>query len=215
MCFNSAYLLFSFFFSPWTASLLGSAPVIMPPCRRAKRHLITGHSPDSCFDKGGGKGSVRVRSAEKGSPGITIWDVLGCTGNYTFSTSRILPAFRWKRWWAALTSTVGAAADSLSRASSLAGQMSISFFICPAGAVTTRERLVAAVGKIIHSGNKNNNIYLYRRLVSKRDYASITGHFRPLVICLHFHKDVYLSLQGMEASQHCSPVSNGDQSSGP
>lgn len=26
---------------------------------------------------------------------------------------------------------------------------------------------------------KNNHLYLYRGLVSKRNYASITGHFRP------------------------------------
>lgn len=94
------------------------------------------------------------------------------------------------------TSPVGAAADSLSGASrSLGLEISTSFFICPAGAVTTRETVLAAVGKIIHSAVKNNNLYLYRRLVSKRNYASITGHFRPLVICLRFHKNVYFSLR--------------------
>lgn len=53
------------------------------------------------------------------------------------------------------TSPVRAAADSLSRASRRLGwEISTSFFICPVGAVTTRETVLAAVGKIIHSDSK-------------------------------------------------------------
>lgn len=109
-----------------------------------------------------------------------------------------------------LTSPVRAEADSLSR--SLGWEISTSFFICQRVLSLPQKDLWLQSERSFIRAVKNNNLYyLPRGLVSKKKkkYASITGHFRPLVICLHFHKNVYLSLRGTEASQHCSQISNG------
>lgn len=95
-----------------------------------------------------------AHSAEKASPGISIPDVPGSTRNYTFSTSPSHLPFRGELQWVTLPSPVGAH-RLLGRASrSLGWEISISFFIGPAGAVASTERVLAAAGKIIHPGGK-------------------------------------------------------------
>lgn len=107
-----------------------------------------------------------------------------------------------------LTSPCGAEADSLSR--SLGWEINTSFFICWRVLSLPQKDLRLQSERSFIPAVKNNNLYYRSRgLVSKKNYASIPGHFRPLVICLPFHKNVYLSLQGDEASQHCSQISNG------
>ena len=80
--------------------------------------------------------------------------------------------------------------------------MHIPFFICAAGAVNTRRGLLAALTWAV----KTTTFTFLGKLVSKRNSASITGRFRPSAICLHFHKNVFRSLRGPEASRGCSEL---------
>ena len=58
--------------------------------------------------------------------------------------------------------------------------MHIPFFICAAGAVNTRRGLLAALGKITHSGGKNNNLYVFREACFQKKF------------CLHYIPAVHL-----------------------
>lgn len=107
---------------------------------------MTGALADSGSDKG-------AHSAEKASPGITVPDVPGSTRNYSFSTSPIHLPVGGKLQWVTLPPQWGAPPPKQSQQEFGLG-IRISFFICPAGAVATTERVLAAAGKIILPGGK-------------------------------------------------------------
>lgn len=144
-----------------------------------------------------GKFLSGVHSAKKALPRITIRDVPGSTHNYTpqphsFTSLSEENYTGWHPppWWGQLLT------PSVEQAGVWARKLVFRFLSALQVLSLPEKEFWLQLERSFIRVVKNNNLYFYRRLVSKRNYASITGHFRPLVICLHFHKNVYFSLWG-------------------